>query len=119
MRRYWIYRGLKMAFFFVLAIIVFAYVFMLLWNWLLPDLFSLPEITFLQSVGLLILSKMLFGGFKKGGGGHWHRKRAWKNKFQEKVSKMTPEEKEEFKEKMKNWSERWHCGPYALEPEIK
>jgi hypothetical protein len=33
---------------------------MLLWNWLLPELFGLKAITFWQAVGLSLLSGMLF-----------------------------------------------------------
>ena len=33
---------------------------MLLWNWLMPMIFGLQQLTFLQSWGLLILSNCLF-----------------------------------------------------------
>ena len=33
---------------------------MLLWDWLMPLLFGLPTITWLQSWGLLVLSGLLF-----------------------------------------------------------
>jgi hypothetical protein len=36
---------------------------MSLWNWLLPALFGLPAITFWQGLGLLLLCRILFGGF--------------------------------------------------------
>ena len=36
---------------------------MSLWNWLLPPLFGLPAITFWQGLGLLLLCRILFGGF--------------------------------------------------------
>jgi hypothetical protein len=32
----------------------------LLWNWLMPLIFGLPQITFWQAVGLNILSSILF-----------------------------------------------------------
>lgn len=32
----------------------------LLWNWLVPDIFNLPTITFLQSIGLNLLFNILF-----------------------------------------------------------
>ncbi|MEK6881842.1 MAG: hypothetical protein AABY22_19650 [Nanoarchaeota archaeon] len=32
---------------------------MLLWNWLMPPIFGLPEISFLQAVGLFLLSNIL------------------------------------------------------------
>ena len=33
--------------------------FVLLWNWLVPDIFSLPEIGWLQGFGLLLLVGLL------------------------------------------------------------
>lgn len=43
-------------------IIVFIYSIPLyfMWNWLVPDIFNLPTITFLQSIGLNILFNILF-----------------------------------------------------------
>ena len=32
----------------------------ILWNWLVPELFGLPRISFFQALGLLLLSGMLF-----------------------------------------------------------
>jgi hypothetical protein len=53
----------------VIVVVVFGGIVMLLWNWLLPQLFGLPEIDFWQGFGLLALGRILFGGFGKGGGG--------------------------------------------------
>jgi len=39
---------------------------MLLWTWLLPPLFGLATISYLQGVGLLVLGRMLFGSFNHG-----------------------------------------------------
>jgi hypothetical protein len=33
---------------------------MLLWNWLIPTLFGLPEVGYLEAFGLLFLTKLLF-----------------------------------------------------------
>lgn len=33
---------------------------MLLWDWLMPMLFGLPTITFLQAIGLNLLASILF-----------------------------------------------------------
>ena len=38
----------------------------LLWNWLMPELFGLPSLTFWQAFGLLALARILFGGFGRG-----------------------------------------------------
>ena len=34
----------------------------LLWNWLIPDLFGLRSIHFLEAAGLLLMVRLLFGG---------------------------------------------------------
>jgi hypothetical protein len=47
--------------------VLFGYVVMLLWNWLMPELFGLAEIGFWKAVGIILLAKLIFGGF---GGGH-------------------------------------------------
>src|SRR5262245_16815530 len=61
-----------------------------LWNWLLPPLFGFREITFWQALGLLVLSRILFGGF--GGRG------PSRSRF---VHHMTPEERERFRQRMR------------------
>ena len=44
----------------VLAGIILGLPVMLLWNWLMPVIFSLPTITFFQAIGLNILFGILF-----------------------------------------------------------
>jgi hypothetical protein len=44
----------------VLAGILFALPLQLLWNWLMPQLFNLPMITFWQALGLNLLAGILF-----------------------------------------------------------
>lgn len=39
---------------------------MLLWNWLVPDLFAGPTITFWQAVGIAVLGSLLTGSSVKG-----------------------------------------------------
>jgi hypothetical protein len=79
--------------------LVFSGIVMLLWNALLPGLFHFPVITIWQALGLLILCKILFGGFRPGGGPRGH----WKDKMKQKWMNMTPEEKEKFKQ---DWGRR-------------
>ncbi len=61
----WIAMGLAgvTAIGFVLGLVV-----MMLWNWLMPALFGVPEVTYWQAVGLFVLCHLLFKGH--GGGGH-------------------------------------------------
>ena len=41
--------------------IVFGFAIMLLWNWLMPNLFGLKGITYWQGIGIFILAKFIFG----------------------------------------------------------
>lgn len=43
----------------MLAIILFGAPLMVLWNWLMPTMFGLPEITFWQACGLQLLATIL------------------------------------------------------------
>ena len=51
------------------AVAINGLILMLLWNWILPYVFGLPEITFWMATGISILVSLLFGGcahkFKK------------------------------------------------------
>lgn len=50
----------------------FAALTMWLWNLTLPGLFGWPHLAFWQALALLVLARLLFGGF--GGRGGWKRK---------------------------------------------
>jgi hypothetical protein len=71
-----------------------------LWNWLLPALFSWREITFWQALGLLVLCRILFGGFGFRGSG----RSSWRRRMEDRCQNMTPEERERFRQRMR---ERW------------
>jgi len=43
-----------------IVVVLLGYPLMLLWNWLMPVIFDLPEITFWQAIGLNLLSTILF-----------------------------------------------------------
>jgi hypothetical protein len=104
MRKKWILRGAKIVAIGTLAIAVFTFVVMSLWNALVPALFAGPVITFWQALGLLLLSKILFGGFR-GPGRHPH----WRHRMRERLEQMTPEERENFRKSMRercSWSRK-------------
>lgn len=91
----------------VLFVLIFGYITMLLWNWIVPSIFDVRPITFWQALGLLLLSKIFFGGFggHRCGGGHGNT--LWKNRYYDKLSGMTPEDRERFKSRMKQkWCSR-------------
>jgi len=60
----WTFLGVCIAAGFAL---VFGLVVKWLWNWLMPSLFGLGTITYLQAFGIVLLAKLLFGSF-----GHRH-----------------------------------------------
>ena len=99
MRKYGALRGLKIAVFFVVALLVFGFVTMYLWNWLMPAIFHLTRIGFAQALGLVLLSKILFGGFHRHGGG----RRQWKQHMEQRWAGMSPEERERFRSGMRGW----------------
>jgi hypothetical protein len=76
----------------VVMIAVLGLIVMRLWNWVVPGLFADAQmIDYPRAIGLLVLSRILFGGFRGYGGGcrarQWHR---WQ--------RMTPEEREQLRQ---------------------
>jgi len=93
MKRYGFLKVLKIALLAALAATLFTFLVMTLWNALIPAIFAAKAITFWQALGLLVLSKILFGGFRgfPAGGPRWRRR------MTERWEHMTPEEREKFK----------------------
>lgn len=86
---------------FLAVTIGFSVIVMLLWNWLIPMIFGLSSINFLQALGLLILTRILFGSFPRHFKHHPHQHY---NPMFDKWTKMSAEERAEFVKKRK---ERW------------
>lgn len=76
-----------------------------LWNWLLPSLFGWRQITFWQAIGLLALCRILVGGFGLHGGSRSHVGRRVADRVGERWERMTPEERERFRQRI-----RERCG---------
>ena len=102
MKRFRLLRVFKIALFATAAGAALGFVVMSLWNALLPGIVAVRAISFWQALGLLVLSRILFGGFRpyRGGGPHWRRR------MMERWEQMTPEERDKFKQGM-----RRGCGP--------
>ncbi len=83
----------------ILAMLAFmalgGYIVMLLWNWLLPPLFGFHLIAFWQALGILILCRILFGGFGMHRG-HGSRRMSGR------CGNLTEEERERFRQRMRD-----------------
>jgi len=93
----------------ILVIIGIGFLTMGLWNWLMPLLFHLPEITIWQTAGLMLLARLLLGGF---GGHHGHHRHPndgnhMRSHLFEKWENMTPEEREKFRENIRMHRTPW------------
>ena len=102
-------RVLKIVLFAALAIPLFGFVVMWLWNWLMPALFGLHSIGFWKALGLVILSKILFGGFHARPG----FQRDWRMRSIRRWDQMTPEERKRF---CAGW--RRGCEPEGPSPAV-
>jgi len=89
----------------ILGVFAMGALVMLLWNAIIPGLFptlNIGTLTIWHALGLFLLSKILFSGFRGGHRGGWRHRRmdaAWKEKWMN----MNDEEKAKFKEQ---WKER-------------
>jgi hypothetical protein len=61
-----------------------------LWNWLIPELFNGPELSFWQTAGLFFLSKILLTGISPGS--HHSPDKKWKKKYHNKFRKVPKED---------------------------
>ena len=115
MKKYGVWRVVKGVTFVLVMCVVLGFVVKGLWNALMPGIFGGPQITYWQALGLLVLSKILFGGFHHhghggGGGGRW------KKQMQERWAQMSDEEREKFRAGM--GGRRGWCNRPPVEPRV-
>ncbi|HUI61037.1 MAG TPA: DUF3106 domain-containing protein [Steroidobacteraceae bacterium] len=120
MRGRWVLRGAGFAVLAVAFLAGLSFVVMSLWNALIPAVFHGPAVSYWQAAGLLVLSRILFGGLR-GGGAHGWRHRRWHAHWE----RMSPEERSRFRDGFRRWRhmsreeraefrQRFHgCGPAA------
>ena len=61
---HYVKKGFKIFFFIILGLAIaflVGYVVMRLWNWLMPEIFGLSEVSYWQAVGILVFAKIIFG----------------------------------------------------------
>ena len=107
--KYW-YAGIIV----IVMCAVFGAVVMLLWNALLPRIFGLPRINYLEAAGLLLLMRVLLGGLGgnmhgRGGGRRGMREggRSFRNanRLREKWMNMSEDERKEFIKNERDFAE--------------
>lgn len=103
------FHPLKIVFFaivFIAFALAMGWVVMFLWNFILPDTIGVKPLTYWKALGLLVLTRILFGGFR-GRPSPWggDRKRKWRKKWMN----MSDEERQQFKSKWKShYRKRWN-----------
>jgi len=108
-------KGGKIAMMIVLgiaAVVLFGFIVMGLWNAILVPVLGIGAVSFWQALGILVLSKILFGGFKGRGGG-WGGPPGWKHEMREKWQHMTPEEREQVKQQWRDRCKSWGRRTYS------
>jgi Ca2+/H+ antiporter, TMEM165/GDT1 family len=103
--RFFLFALVAIPFFLLLPLAV-----KLLWNYTLPPITNAGEIDYWRALGLLVLSRLLFGWPRGGGGwrgkgGHWR----------EKWAQMSDEDRVKFKEEWRRRCERREDIPPAGE----
>jgi RNA polymerase sigma factor (sigma-70 family) len=96
MRRFRFLRGLKFVAVAALAVAVFGVGVMWLWNAVVPALTGWHALGFWRAVGLLLLCRILFGGWRGRSGG-WH----WRQRLRERFERMSPQEQERLRQSMR------------------
>ena len=86
-----------------------------LWNGVLVDVVAVKAITYWQALGILVLAKILFGGFpgRRGGGPGWRGRmmaKRWKS--------MTPEQRDHLREEMRHRFGDWPRPPWGEEGDV-
>ncbi|MGD9212809.1 MAG: hypothetical protein PVI90_18640 [Desulfobacteraceae bacterium] len=97
----WAGIGLMFAFLFALF---FGFFVKWLWNMLMPGIFGLPTISFWQAFALIILAKLLFGGFSHP---HHSPHRSWGNhcNWHHHPSNSSDGSRHGFKDNSTDWRE--------------
>jgi peptidoglycan/LPS O-acetylase OafA/YrhL len=98
MRKRWALRAARILPIAIAVVAVVSFIVMTLWNAIVPEVFGGGAISYWQSAGLLILSRILIGGHGPARGG-------WRGHYRSRMAAMTPEERERMREA---WGKR--CG---------
>ncbi len=92
--------------FIILAVLAFGGVVMLLWNAIIPGLTGWAMLDYPHAIGLLVLCKILFGGFHRGCGHSMKHRLVQGMRDHKNWEGLSEEERAKLKNE---WSKR--CGP--------
>ncbi|MFZ4400389.1 MAG: hypothetical protein ACOYO1_10170 [Bacteroidales bacterium] len=107
-KNFWIKRVIFIPLAIVAGVFIFGSLLMFLWNSILPSVIGVGAITFWQAIGILLISKILFGSFKSG---HSHHKsHTHMYDMHMKWMQMNPDEREKMKAEWKG-----RCGHSTTE----
>jgi len=87
---------------FVIGLFTLSGIVMFLWNSIIPTISGVLPLTYWQAMGILILSRILFGGFRFRGH-HGYRPPFMYPSIRNKFMEMNDQEREQFKNQ---WKER-------------
>jgi hypothetical protein len=83
-----------------------------LWNGVLTEVINVKAVTYWQALGILVLARILFGGFpgRRGGpfGPPWRRRMMMKR-----WESLTPEQREKMREEMRQRFGEWPRPPWC------
>ena len=104
-KKFWVKKIIGCIILCIVMVALLGWVVMSLWNHVLAVVLPVSAVTFWQAVGILVLSKILFGGFH----GRWGGSRGgrWGKEMREKWHNMTPEEREKIKQEWRNRCRGW------------
>lgn len=95
--------GAKYVFWFLVMVAIVTAVVMLLWNWLVPELFKGRMISYWQALGILVLARILTG-LGKASSSHF------KNKMHHGWKSLPDDEKDRLREKFRD---KWCRDDYS------
>lgn len=83
-----------------------------LWNGVLTEVAGVKTVTYWQAAGILVLARILFGGFPGRGGGPfgppWRRRMMMKR-----WESLTPEQREKMRQEMRQRFGDWPKSPWC------
>jgi hypothetical protein len=86
-----------------------GYIVMFLWNAILPEVTSAHPVSYWQAMGLLVLCRILFGGFRTPGSRHFGKNRRTTDYWRKKWGNMTEEERDHIRQKWMGSDREKNC----------